>query len=49
MKFGLMTPFDHYPEDCSEQQYYRNFFDEVTYAEELGCDSVWLGEHHFDR
>ncbi|MEA2680056.1 MAG: hypothetical protein QOK03_1778, partial [Candidatus Binataceae bacterium] len=21
MKFGLLTLFDHYPEDCSEQQY----------------------------
>ena len=49
MKFGLLTLFDHYPEDCSEAQYYENFFAEVTYAEELGFDSVWIGEHHFDR
>jgi alkanesulfonate monooxygenase SsuD/methylene tetrahydromethanopterin reductase-like flavin-dependent oxidoreductase (luciferase family) len=49
MKFGLMTLFDHYPEDCSEQQYYQRFFEEVTYAEALGFDSVWIGEHHFDR
>jgi len=49
VKFGLLTLFDHYPEDCSEEQYYRNFFDEVNLAEELGFDSIWLGEHHFCR
>jgi natural product biosynthesis luciferase-like monooxygenase protein len=36
-------------EDCSEEQYYKNFFEEVAYAEELGFDSIWLGEHHFCR
>ena len=49
MKFGLLTLFDHYAEDCTEEQYYKNFFEEVSYAEELGFDSVWLGEHHFCR
>lgn len=49
MKFGVMTLFDHYAEDCSEEQYYKNFFDEATYAEELGFDSIWIGEHHFCR
>jgi alkanesulfonate monooxygenase SsuD/methylene tetrahydromethanopterin reductase-like flavin-dependent oxidoreductase (luciferase family) len=47
MKFGLLTLFDHYPEDCSAEQYYQNFFNEVSYAEELGFDSIWIGEHHF--
>ena len=49
MKFGLLTLFDHYAEDCSEEQYYKNFFNEACYAEELGFDSVWIGEHHFCR
>jgi natural product biosynthesis luciferase-like monooxygenase protein len=49
VKFGLLTLFDHYPEDCSEEQYYKNFFEEVSCAEELGFDSIWLGEHHFCR
>ena len=49
MKFGLLTLFDHYAEDCSEEQYYKNFLDEVVYAEELGFDSIWIGEHHFCR
>ncbi|HJU28671.1 MAG TPA: LLM class flavin-dependent oxidoreductase [Candidatus Binataceae bacterium] len=49
MKFGILTLFDHYAEDCSEERYYQNFFDEVAFAEELGFDSVWIGEHHFCR
>jgi natural product biosynthesis luciferase-like monooxygenase protein len=49
MKFGVLTLFDHYAEDCSEEQYYKNFFDEVSYAEQLGFDSIWIGEHHFCR
>jgi alkanesulfonate monooxygenase SsuD/methylene tetrahydromethanopterin reductase-like flavin-dependent oxidoreductase (luciferase family) len=49
MKFGLLTLSDHYAEDRSEEQYYNDFFDEVTYAEELGFDTMWIGEHHFCR
>ncbi|MBV8136286.1 MAG: LLM class flavin-dependent oxidoreductase [Deltaproteobacteria bacterium] len=49
MKFGLLTLFDHYSEECTEEQYYKNFFDEVSYAGELGFDSIWIGEHHFCR
>jgi natural product biosynthesis luciferase-like monooxygenase protein len=49
MKFGLLTLFDHYAEDCSEEQYFKNFFDEASFAEELGFDSIWIGEHHFCR
>ena len=47
MKFGMMSLLDHYPEDKSEEQYYKDFFTEVDYAEELGFDSMWVGEHHF--
>ena len=47
MKFGLLTLFDYYPEDCSPQEYYRFLLDEIAYAEALGFDSVWMGEHHF--
>ena len=49
MKFGLLSLLDHYAEDKSEEQYYKDFFEEVTYAEDLGFDSVWIGEHHFGR
>ena len=47
MKFGMLTLSDYYPEDKTEQQYYQDFFTEVDYAEELGFDSIWIGEHHF--
>jgi hypothetical protein len=40
MKFGLLTLFDYYPEDCAPQEYYRCLLDEIAYAEELGFDSV---------
>ena len=49
MKFGLLSLLDHYPEDCSAEQYYKNFFAEVSYAEELGFNTLWIAEHHFDR
>lgn len=47
MKFGIMTLVDYYPEDGSAQDYYRLLLDEIVYAEELGFDSAWIGEHHF--
>lgn len=31
----------------SQEQVFQEFLDEVSYAEELGFDSVWLPEHHF--
>jgi natural product biosynthesis luciferase-like monooxygenase protein len=49
MKFGILSLLDHYLEDQSEEQYYQDFFAQVTYAEELGFESVWIGEHHFGR
>ena len=49
MKFGILSLLDHYLEDKSEEQYYKDFFEEVVYAEELGFEAVWIGEHHFGR
>src|SRR5438445_3676355 len=49
MKFGILSLLDHYLEDKSEEQYYKDFFDEVVAAEELGFEAVWIGEHHFGR
>ena len=47
MRFGVMTLFDYYPEDRSPNEYYQFLLDEMVYAEELGFDTAWLGEHHF--
>jgi alkanesulfonate monooxygenase SsuD/methylene tetrahydromethanopterin reductase-like flavin-dependent oxidoreductase (luciferase family) len=46
MKFGL-----HYQLACSAcqspVQRYRDTLEQAVYAEALGFESVWLGEHHF--
>jgi natural product biosynthesis luciferase-like monooxygenase protein len=49
MKFGFLSLFDHYPEDCSEEQHYKHFLEDVSFAEALGFDTVWIGEHHFNH
>lgn len=49
MDIGLFMGFDNpprWPQLTSEV--YRNGLDDVVLAEELGFDSVWLSEHHFD-
>jgi alkanesulfonate monooxygenase SsuD/methylene tetrahydromethanopterin reductase-like flavin-dependent oxidoreductase (luciferase family) len=47
MEFGLFTLFDFYPEKQNEQNYYRETLELVTYGEELGYRSIWMGEEHF--
>ncbi|NOT58314.1 MAG: LLM class flavin-dependent oxidoreductase [Deltaproteobacteria bacterium] len=47
MNFGVLTLFDDYPEEGFAQDYYRFLLEEIGYAEELGFETVWLGEHHF--
>src|ERR1700722_20783321 len=47
MEFGLFTLFDFYAEKQNEQNYYRETLDLVTYGEELGYRSIWMGEEHF--
>jgi len=49
MNFGLLMPFQNparwarsYPE------LYREQLDQIVLAEELGYDTIWLTEHHFD-
>ncbi|MBM4255086.1 MAG: LLM class flavin-dependent oxidoreductase [Deltaproteobacteria bacterium] len=49
MRFGLMMPFQNplqwarpYPE------LYREYIEQTVLAEELGYDTIWLTEHHFD-
>jgi probable F420-dependent oxidoreductase len=49
MNFGLLMPFQNparwaqpYPD------FYREQLDQIVLAEELGYDTIWLTEHHFD-
>jgi natural product biosynthesis luciferase-like monooxygenase protein len=49
MKFGLLYLPTYVPElDGSFGQFYGSMLDQTAYADELGFDSVWLTEHHFD-
>jgi alkanesulfonate monooxygenase SsuD/methylene tetrahydromethanopterin reductase-like flavin-dependent oxidoreductase (luciferase family) len=48
MKFGIFIFGDNHPElGRSNQTYYEEVLMIAEWAEELGFDSFWLGEHHF--
>ena len=48
MKFGIFVFGDNHPElGRSNQTYYDEVLTLGEWAEELGFDSFWLGEHHF--
>lgn len=47
MKFGIFVFGDNHPElGRSIQAYYEEVMTMAEWAEELGFDSFWLGEHH---
>jgi alkanesulfonate monooxygenase SsuD/methylene tetrahydromethanopterin reductase-like flavin-dependent oxidoreductase (luciferase family) len=47
MKFGIFIFGDNHPElGRSNQSYYEEVLSIADWAEELGFDSFWLGEHH---
>lgn len=48
MKFGIFIFGDNHPDlGRSNQQYYEEVLTIGEWAEELGFDSFWFGEHHF--
>jgi natural product biosynthesis luciferase-like monooxygenase protein len=48
MKFGILYLTDYHPEiHGPTHQFYDELMSQITYAEDLGFDSVWLTEHHF--
>lgn len=48
MKFGIFVFGDNHPGlGRSIQKYYEEVLTMAEWAEELGFDSFWLGEHHF--
>jgi alkanesulfonate monooxygenase SsuD/methylene tetrahydromethanopterin reductase-like flavin-dependent oxidoreductase (luciferase family) len=48
MKFGIFVFGDNHPDlGRSNQKYYEEVLTMAEWAEELGFDSFWLGEHHF--
>ncbi len=51
MKFGYFTLSDNrFPDnDRSSESFMHDIIDEAIYADRLGMNSVWIGEHHFNR
>ena len=49
MKFGIFNIGDYHPESSKPiPEYYDQILEQVEWAEKLGYDSYWFGEHHFD-
>jgi alkanesulfonate monooxygenase SsuD/methylene tetrahydromethanopterin reductase-like flavin-dependent oxidoreductase (luciferase family) len=50
MDFGYFTLSDNrYPNNPrTAEQFVRDIFAQALYAEEVGLNSVWVGEHHFN-
>src|SRR5437773_10578368 len=48
VKFGIFIFGDNHPDlGRSNQKYYEEVLTMAEWAEELGFDAFWLGEHHF--
>src|SRR5260370_40061788 len=49
MAMGLsnLTVGDNYGELRSHEQFFHEVIEEAQYAEELGYEGFWVGEHHF--
>ena len=49
MKFGMFVIGDCHPQaDKSLSHYYDQMLEQVQWAETLGYECFWFGEHHFD-
>ena len=50
MNFGLLMPFQNPPRWARPYpELYREYLAQIVQAEELGYDTIWLTEHHFDK
>ena len=47
MRFSILTLGDNYEQLRSHEQFYQEVIEEAEYAEELGYEGFWVGEHHF--
>ncbi|MGH7771139.1 MAG: LLM class flavin-dependent oxidoreductase [Candidatus Binatia bacterium] len=49
MKFGMFLIGDYHPQaNKSLSDYYEQILEQVKWAEDLGYECFWFGEHHFD-
>jgi alkanesulfonate monooxygenase SsuD/methylene tetrahydromethanopterin reductase-like flavin-dependent oxidoreductase (luciferase family) len=49
MKFGMLLLFANANSPLSDEELWKDEIELGVYAEELGLDSVWCPEHHFDK
>ena len=47
MRSSLLSLGDSYEYLRSHEQFYQEVIEEAAYAETLGYDGFWVGEHHF--
>ncbi|MCL6645594.1 MAG: LLM class flavin-dependent oxidoreductase [Dehalococcoidia bacterium] len=47
MRFSILTLGDNYENLRSHEQFYHEVLEEAEYAEALGYEGFWVGEHHF--
>ena len=49
MKFGMFVIGDYHPQASKTlSDYYEQILEQVNWAEDLGYECFWFGEHHFD-
>jgi alkanesulfonate monooxygenase SsuD/methylene tetrahydromethanopterin reductase-like flavin-dependent oxidoreductase (luciferase family) len=47
MQFSLFSVLDYYENaSCTLRDRYEQILDQIVYAEQLGFDAYWIGEHH---
>jgi hypothetical protein len=51
MKFGYFTLSDNHYDNNDRQpnDFVADIIDQAVYAEEVGLNSAWIGEHQIDR
>ncbi|HEX4108782.1 MAG TPA: LLM class flavin-dependent oxidoreductase [Solirubrobacteraceae bacterium] len=49
MNFGMLLLFAHAGSSLTEAELFQEECDVGVFAEEVGLDSVWAPEHHFDK
>ena len=48
MKFGFHTQINNWQHEATHTQMLDNIREQVQLCEQLGCDAVWLPEHHLN-
>ena len=47
MRFSIFSVLDYYADGSRTiAAYYEHLLDQIVYADRLGFDAYWIGEHH---